>query len=99
MKPFENLAIDESLLPWKGRLSFKQYIKSKRHRFGIKLFIICDVETDYILDFIIYTGATTKLRPYNANIGVSGGVVKTLMKHYLDKGHTLFTDNWYTSPI
>lgn len=44
--PFSNLAIDESLLLWKGRLSFKQYIKSKRHRFGIKLYILCDCETD-----------------------------------------------------
>jgi len=58
MIPFSNLAIDESLLLWKGRLSFKQYIKSKRHRFGIKLYVICDCETDFILNFIVYTGAT-----------------------------------------
>lgn len=30
MVPFENLAIDESLVLWKGRLlSFKQFIKTK----------------------------------------------------------------------
>lgn len=69
---------------------------SKRHHYRVKLFIICDVETDSILDFIIYTGGSTKLRAYNANIGVSGGIVKTLMKNYLDKEYTLFTDNWYT---
>jgi len=99
MVPFQNLVIDKSLVLWKGRLSFKQFIKSKRHRFGIKFFVLCDVETDYILDFIIYTGAETRLKPYDKNIGVSGGVVKTLIAPYLNKGYNLYTDNWYTSPI
>lgn len=43
MVPFENLAINESLVLWKGRLSFKQFIKTKRHRFGIKIFVISRV--------------------------------------------------------
>lgn len=62
MIPFENLAIDESLVLWKGRLSFKQFIKTKRHRFGIKIFVLCDVETDFILDIILYTGSTTEYK-------------------------------------
>jgi len=99
MVPFQNLVIDESRVLWKGRLSFKQFIRTKRHRFGIKFFILCDVETDYILDFIIYTGKTTRLVSCDSNLGQSGAVVKTLMKKYLNKGHTLYTDNWYTSPI
>jgi len=97
MVPFLNLVIDESLVLWKGRLSFKQFIRTKRHRFGIKF--LCDVETDYILDFIIYTGKTTHLVSNDANLGQSGAVVITLMKKYLNKDHTLYTDNWYTSPI
>lgn len=52
LSPFQNLVIDESLVLWKGRLSFKQFIRTKRHRFGIKIFIICDCETYYILKFI-----------------------------------------------
>ena len=49
--PCQNLCIDESLVLWKGRLSFKQYIPSKRRRFGIKLFLLCDVHTGNISDF------------------------------------------------
>jgi hypothetical protein len=30
---------------------------------------------------------------------MSGSIVMTLMNSYLDKGHTIFIDNWYTSPI
>ncbi|CAF1671042.1 unnamed protein product, partial [Adineta ricciae] len=96
-KPFQKLCIDESILPWKGNLSFRQYIPSKRHRFGIKLFILCDCETNYILDFIIYTGADTEIERID-DLGVSGSIVMTLLKPYLQKGHVLYTDNWYTSP-
>ena len=40
--PGEHISIDEELLLWKGRLSFKQYIANKRSRFGIKLFSLCE---------------------------------------------------------
>ncbi|CAF3127116.1 unnamed protein product [Rotaria sp. Silwood2] len=96
-QPFQKLCIDESLLPWKGYLSFKQYIPKKRRRFGVKLFILCDCETKYILDFIIYTGADIEIERIN-NLGVSGSIVMTLMKPYFQKGHLLYVDNWYTSP-
>lgn len=36
MQPLEHLCIDESLVKFMGRLSFKQYIKNKRDIFGIK---------------------------------------------------------------
>lgn len=95
--PFKDLCIDESLMLRKGRLVFKQYIPSKRHRFGIKLFILCDVETGYVSDFIVYTGSETEINIIE-NLGISGSVVTTLLEPYLNKGHTLFCDNWYSSP-
>ena len=52
---WENLCVDESLMLWKGRLGFKQCIPSKRHRFGVKLFMLCDCDTKFILNFIVYT--------------------------------------------
>ena len=95
--PFENLGINESMVLFKVRLIFKQYIKTKRHRFGIKLFVLCDCETGYILDYIVYTGSQTEI-DHVETLGVTGSVVTTLMKPYLNKGHTLYTDNYYTSP-
>jgi hypothetical protein len=96
--PFQNLCIDESLLLYKERCYFKQYIPSKRSRFGAKSFIICDCKTGYILDFIIYTGKDTDIKTNNSMLCKSGNIVTTLMRPYLGKGHTLITDNWYTSP-
>jgi len=59
MVPYRNLCIDKSLMLWKVRLHFKQYIPSKRHRFGIKIFILCDCRIGFLLDFVIYTGSGT----------------------------------------
>ncbi|KAJ8356719.1 hypothetical protein SKAU_G00195130 [Synaphobranchus kaupii] len=38
--PYKDLCVDESLMLWKGRLGFRQYIPSKHHRFGIKFFVL-----------------------------------------------------------
>ena len=38
----EFVCIDEELLLWKGRLSFKQCIPNNKLRFGIKLFSLCE---------------------------------------------------------
>lgn len=95
--PHKELCIDESLLLFKGRLVFKQYIPAKRHRFGIKLFVLCDSKISYILDFVIYTGKSTDLKS-SRKFGVTGDVVYTFLELYLDRGHTLYIDNWYTSP-
>ncbi|KAJ8953501.1 hypothetical protein NQ318_023623 [Aromia moschata] len=92
--PFQNLVIDESMILFKGRLSFKQYIKTKRHRFGIKLYVLCDCETGIVLDFIVYIGQDTyKMMDNVTGLGLAGCV-----KPYLNKGHSLFTDNFYSSP-
>uniref|UniRef100_A0A1Y1N5A9 PiggyBac transposable element-derived protein domain-containing protein n=1 Tax=Photinus pyralis TaxID=7054 RepID=A0A1Y1N5A9_PHOPY len=98
--PFEWLAVDESMVLFKGRLSFKQYIKTKRHRFGVKLYVLCDCETGIVLDFIVYIGKDTNAYVEELKgMGSSGSIVGTLLKSYLDYGHSLYTDNYYSSPI
>lgn len=95
--PFQKLVIDESLLLFKGRLHFKQYIPSKRHRFGVKTFVLCDCESGMVLDLLVYTGAGTNIVRDNV-LGFSGSVVKHFIDKYENKGHILYTDNWYSSP-
>ena len=85
------------MMKWKGRLSFKQFIPSKRHRSGIKQFVLCDVLTGYVQDIIVYTGKSTDITMVT-DLGMSGSVVTTLMQPFLGKGHVLHLDNWYSSP-
>jgi hypothetical protein len=96
--PFQNLCIDESLVLFKGRFKFKLYIPSKIHRFGIKVFVLFDCETGYVLDFVVFTGGSTDIIP-EREFGISGAVVETLVAKYLQKGHTLWLDSWYSSPL
>jgi hypothetical protein len=53
--PEEDVCIDESLVPFRGRLAFKQYIKNNRHKFGIKLFKLC-CKDGYTFDLKVYCG-------------------------------------------
>lgn len=57
--PRRELSIDESLLLWKGRLSWIQCIRSKAARFGIKTYELCEAITGYVLKIIVYTGKST----------------------------------------
>lgn len=70
--PFENLCIDESLMLFKGRLSFKQFIPWKRHRLDVRFFVLCDCGIEYIIDFIICTCAGSDLIVGDCNLGISG---------------------------
>ncbi|XP_069161375.1 piggyBac transposable element-derived protein 4-like [Procambarus clarkii] len=94
----QNVVIDESLVLFKGRLAFKHYIPSERHRFGLKIFVLCVCETGIVMDMKLYSGTDVNIQAQEPH-GFSGSVVKTLMERLLNKGHILFTDNYYTSPL
>jgi hypothetical protein len=51
--PKEAVCIDETLVPFRGRLSFRQFIKNKRHKFGIKLYKMC-LEKGYTYNMMVY---------------------------------------------
>lgn len=90
--PNKEVCIDETLVPFRGRLSFKQYIKNKRHKFGIKLYKLC-TENGYTFNLKVYCGKdVTEL-----GVPASSSVVMTLMRNVLDSGRILYTDNFYTS--
>jgi hypothetical protein len=57
--PQSVMSVDESLMMWKGCLSWKVYISSKCTRFGIKSFEMCEPKSGYVWNFIIYTGQDT----------------------------------------
>ncbi|GFW58563.1 piggyBac transposable element-derived protein 4 [Trichonephila clavipes] len=95
-KPY--ISVDESLIAYKGRLSWKQYIPQKRARFGIKLFQLCESESGYIWNSLIYTGKGTAFNENYNDYGLSTKSVLTLIHELKGKGYCLSTDNFYTSP-
>ncbi|XP_043469674.1 piggyBac transposable element-derived protein 4-like [Leptopilina heterotoma] len=95
-RPGEKISIDESLLKFKGRLSFKQCNLSKRSRFGIKIYKCCDSVNGYIYNASVYIGKDPE--DESKMIGISGKVVMKLLDDLNGQGRILFIDNWYSSP-
>ena len=102
--PEGDISIDESLLLWKGRLLFRQYIPMKRARFGIKVFCLCET-SGYTFRFKVYCG---KEDPFlemdgllpDCVLGFSKAerTVLYLAHPLLDAGYTIYMDNYYTTP-
>ena len=95
-----DISMDESLLLWKGSLSWKQYIPNKRSRFGLKSFVLCEAKTGYVWKSVLYTGKelTEHLdEAYNGYHYQATKVVLRLVNNLLGKGYRLFIDNYYTS--
>ena len=90
--PEKQLSIDEAMVLWCGRLVFRQYIPGKRHKYGVKLYLLY-VFSGYVINALVYCG---KLDPI-AGFGHSEAVVFKLMERYMDLGHELFVDSFYTS--
>ena len=97
--PGEKVSIDESLVLYKGRLVFKQFIPSKRSRFGMKIFLILDERTKFILNMILYTGSGHQLKYNSNNFGYGGAIALELLEPYLDQNRVVYMDNYFTGPI
>ena len=52
----ETACIDEMLLGFHGRCRFRMYMASKPEKYGLKIMILCDAKTHYLLNAYIYTG-------------------------------------------
>ena len=92
--PGKNLCIDEAVIKYKCRLKFKQYLKDKPNRWGIKAFLLADAESKYVLRARLYTG---RLETKTKGLHFPSKIVREMMNGYLDLGHHLFIDNYYTN--
>ncbi|GFX84725.1 piggyBac transposable element-derived protein 4 [Trichonephila clavipes] len=96
--PDRDVTIDESLMLFKERLGWKQYMPLKRSRFGIKSYMLCESKSGYVWSLIIHTGIGTLFDEKYKHMCMSSQIVMTLMEPLLNKGHCLTTDNFYSSP-
>uniref|UniRef100_A0A1I8H3C2 DDE_Tnp_1_7 domain-containing protein n=1 Tax=Macrostomum lignano TaxID=282301 RepID=A0A1I8H3C2_9PLAT len=54
-RPEQDVAIDETLILYKGRLLLKQYIPSKKAKYGIKLYCLTESTTGYLWNFLLHS--------------------------------------------
>jgi hypothetical protein len=92
-RPGQYLTIDEQLVNFRGRCSFKVYIPSKPGKYGLKVWVICDAETSYCCNLQVYTGKVNDQPERNQ----ASRVVKELAEYLLDNGRNITMDNFFTS--
>ena len=76
--PEQSLSLDESMALWRGRLIFKQYIKKKKHKYGVKFYEVCD-SSGLILRSMIYSGIPY---PDSHSLGQTGAIVLKFKMHF-----------------
>ena len=96
--PGDTIAIDESMIPWRGRLLFRQYNPGKAHRYGVKIYKLCDLQ-GYTYTSSVYIGknAVAHRGQPTTTTSHSAQIVLDLAEKYLKSGRTITTDNFYTS--
>ncbi|CAG2211274.1 unnamed protein product [Mytilus edulis] len=92
--PNRNITVDETMIPFKGRVQFKQYMPQKPHKWGVKAWVLADSQNSYIQYVDIYPGKNAT----PTHLGSS--VVKRCLEQsdLVGKGYHLYTDNFFTSP-
>ena len=91
--PERNLAVDENLIKFKGKIYFCKFFPIKPGRFGIKCLTLAESSSGYVLVSKIYTGKGQGEQGRD----LGRRVVMDLMEKFLDKGYVLFMANYYSS--
>jgi hypothetical protein len=95
--PGQQLSLDETLIQAFGRIKFKVRIVTKAARHGIKIYVITDAATAFVLWVVIYTGKTT----YYSNPDSLQDRLKTvqvvnrLVKPFVGTHRTIYIDCFY----
>lgn len=93
--PSEYLTLDEQLIAFRGRCSFRQYIPNKPARYGIKIFALVDVKNAYTYNLEVYAGQQPD-GPYKMNNNAES-VVKRMVQPVEGTRRNITMDNWFTS--
>ena len=96
-QPAQNISVDESMVPYYGRHSAKQFIRGKPIRFGYKVWCCC-TSTGYLIRFEPYQGAQVAVAedPYKS-LGVGGAVVMRLTLALPRAPYIIHTDNYFST--
>lgn len=85
--PSRNMAVDESMVAFKGRSSLRQYMPMKPIKRGFKVWVIADSRSGFMLQFSVYEG---KSKEPEEGSTLGERVVMQLVRNYLDKGYCIF---------
>ena len=62
-KPSQNMAVDETMVGFRGRFGPKQYMPNKPVKYGIKAFTLASSDEGYLLNLLLYKRYCTQTLP------------------------------------
>ena len=86
--PHEFISEDERIVANKRRHSFRQYIRDKPTKWGMKLWVLADSITGYTCNFELYLGKKEK-----SQFDLGYDVVMKLCKRLFGMGYKLIVEN------
>jgi hypothetical protein len=97
--PSDVLTVDEQLLGSYGKCGFRVYIPNKPDKNGIKIVMLCDAKSSYMINAEIYAGKTRpgKGEAILAETLLSEYYLLELTKPVHGTNRTIVSDNWFTS--
>lgn len=91
--PHREMAIDESMVGFKGRTTLKQYMPMKPTKRGFKVWVLACSATGYMISFQIYQGKEKEATQDT----LGERVVMEMSEPYWRKGYCLYFDNFFTT--
>ncbi|KAF2887619.1 hypothetical protein ILUMI_18554 [Ignelater luminosus] len=92
------VTVDELLIPFRGRYSFKMYMPNKPAKYGIRVQILADAKTHYMCMSDIYAGAeVSNKNKENFKLANPTRVVLRLAAPIFGTNRNITADNWYSS--
>jgi DNA polymerase III epsilon subunit-like protein len=95
-----SLSLDESLIRAFGRIKFKVRIITKSARYGIKIYVLADARTSYVMNVLVYTGQYTYNNSASNTSEDTKKTVKVCMelcRPYKGSHRVVYVDRFYTS--
>ncbi|CAL9702718.1 unnamed protein product [Knipowitschia caucasica] len=85
------VSVDESMIKFRGRLSFSQYLPMKPTKWGIMVWVMAESSTGYVTNVQVYCGREGKYKK-----GLAHRVVMDLARPYYGSYLSIYIDNFYT---
>ena len=87
------VTVDEAMVKFAGKLSFRQYMPAKPIKRGIKIWMLCDSNSAYLSKFDVYLGKNSM----NDGNGLGYNVVDQLTNEIRHSHRHVYFDNFFTS--
>lgn len=92
--PHKYCTIDEQLLSFRGRCPFRIDMPAKPDKYGMKIIMLNDARTSYMVNAIPYVGVVTN-KEHNESL--PSYYVRTLSEPIHGSARNITCDNWFTS--